>query len=299
MSVGTPRAEVAIDQALVQRLLEEQHPDLARLPLAPMDSGWDNVMYRLGDAMAVRMPRRAVGAALVEREQAWLPKIAPSLPFPVPAPLRVGAPGGGYPWRWSVVPWMRGHTADKSPPDAAQAMRLGAFLDALHVPAPENAPLNPMRGVPLATTAASFMDRVERLKTTPYAVSDDVMRIWREALEAPIDIQPTWIHGDLHSRNVLVDDGAIAGVIDWGDMARGDRATDLAAIWMLFDDSAAREAVRRSMSPVSDATWTRAKGWAARFGVLLLESGLHDHPAHAAIGKATLSRLTSSPASRE
>jgi aminoglycoside phosphotransferase (APT) family kinase protein len=106
-----------------------------------------------------------------------------------------------------------------------------------------------------------------------------------------MDVEPTWIHGDLHARNVLFADGAIRGIVDWGDMTAGDRATDLAALWMLFESARDRGAAREPCGGVSDATWARAKGWAVLFGVMLLESGLVDHPRHAAMGEATLRRV--------
>lgn len=112
---GTPAAEVRIDEALASRLLREQHPDLAPLPLRRVDSGWDNAMFRLGGELAVRLPRRAAAAALLEHEQAHLPRIAARLTLPVPTPCRVGTSGGGYPWGWSVVPWLPGRGGRRLP----------------------------------------------------------------------------------------------------------------------------------------------------------------------------------------
>jgi aminoglycoside phosphotransferase (APT) family kinase protein len=289
---GTPPAEVQLDESKVRALLEEQHPDLAALHLAPIDAGWDNAIYRLGEDMAVRLPRRAKAAGLIEREQEWLPQIAARLPLPVPVPLRTGVPGCGYPWRWSVVPWIGGAAVDISPVDARQAQPFAAFLRALHVPAPANAPRNPFRGVPLAQRASVVEERMERLrKATPF-ITAGIEQAWDAALEARIDAEPTWIHGDLHARNVLVEKGAITGVIDWGDVAVGDRATDLAAVWMVFGDAQGRDAAQRALDDVSDATWIRAKGWAVALGVMLLDSGLRDHPRHAAMGEGTLRRIT-------
>ncbi len=294
-AVGTPIAEVEIDESLVRDLLRTQHPDLAELELQPIDSGWDNVMFRLGDDLAVRIPRRSAAAALVQHEQEWLPTLAPRLPLPIPAPVRVGVPGIGYPWRWSIVPWLRGTAADLDPPRGDQALQLAAFFDALHVAAPTGAPHNVYRGVPLANRADAFEDRMRRLERAGVAIDPALRRLWDEALAAPIDIAPTWIHGDFHARNVLTEDGAISGIIDWGDIAAGDRATDLAAIWMLFDDPSDRRAAMRGCTSVSEATWTRAKGWALLFGVLLLATGLVDHPRHAAIGEWTLRRVLEGP----
>ncbi len=291
MAHGTPPAEVAIDAALVRALLREQHPDLAALPLVAIDAGFDNAIYRLGDGLAVRLPRRSVAAALIEREQAWLPGLAARLPLPVPAAVRVGAPGGGYPWPWSVVPWLAGEAADLAAPAPSQAAVLGNFLARLHAPAPADAPRNPFRGVALAQRAEAVAQRVARLEQSTAAITGAVRARWAAALAAPIDVEPTWIHGDLHARNVLVEAGAIRAIVDWGDMAAGDRATDLAALWMLFEGAREREAARAACGGASEATWARAKGWAVLFGVMLLDSGLVNHPRHAAMGAATLRRV--------
>lgn len=288
---GTPAAEVAIDADRVRALLREQHPDLAPLRLEAVDSGWDNAIFRLGGTMAVRLPRRALAAQLIVHEQDWLPALAPRLPLPVPAPLRKGAPGAGYPWRWSIVPWIEGIAADLAPPAAAQAPVLGHFLARLHVPAPPEAPRSALRGVPLAQRADAAAERMARLERKTSAITAEVRTLWDAALAAPMDVEPTWIHGDLHARNVLVADGAIRGIVDWGDMAAGDRATDLAALWMLFESPRDREAARSAWGSVSEPTWARSKGWAILFGAMLLDSGLADHPRHAAMGAATLRRV--------
>jgi aminoglycoside phosphotransferase (APT) family kinase protein len=294
-SFGTPAAEVHVDETLVRVLLQAQFPELASLPLRVVDSGWDNVMFRLGDDLAVRLPRRAIAADLTDNEQRWLPQLAPRLPLPIPAPVHIGAPGNGYPWRWSVVRWIAGIAADLSPPARGQATRLSGFFDALHVEAPAGAPHNAFRGVPLANRVEAFEIRVHRLGEAAHTIDPAVLRIWELALAAPIDVAPTWIHGDLHARNVMVEDGVITGIVDWGDIAAGDRATDLAAIWMLFEDPADRLAAVGALRTVSDATWVRARGWAVLFGVLLLATGLVDHPRHAAIGANTLRRLAAGP----
>src|SRR3954454_5037954 len=133
MTLGSvPPAEVAIDLSMVRTLLQQQHSDLAQLALVDAGEGWDNRLVRLGDDLAVRLPRRAASAALIEHEQRWLPVLAPRLPLPVPVPLRVGRPGSGFPWSWSVVPWFAGESALVAPPqDAAPiAATLAQFLRA-------------------------------------------------------------------------------------------------------------------------------------------------------------------------
>jgi aminoglycoside phosphotransferase (APT) family kinase protein len=288
---GTPAAEVEVDAALAQALLREQHPILAHLPCVPVDAGWDNVMVRLGDTFCLRLPRRAAAAALIEHEQAWLPALAEKLPLHIPVPLWTGEPGCGYPWRWSIIPWLAGEPADLEPPHTGEAAKLGAFLKALHTPAPAEAPLNPVRGVPLQKRAPAVEDRMRRLESQSPLITREMWRMWAAALAAPMDVGPTWIHGDLHPRNVLVEDGAFSGIIDWGDIAAGDRATDLAAIWMLFDDPQARRQAWQAYGSVTYATYMRAKGWAIGFGVMLLEAGLADDPRHAAVGEQTLRRI--------
>jgi aminoglycoside phosphotransferase (APT) family kinase protein len=288
---GTPPAEFAIDAALVSGLIADQHPDLASLPLRPVDAGWDNAMYRLGDALAVRLPRRALGAQLIVHEQTWLPHLARRLTLPAPAPVRAGVPGRGYPWPWSIVPWLPGTSADLSEPDPSQAERFGAFLRSLHRPAPADAPHNPYRGVPLRDRAPMIESRMQRLSGRTTLLTPEILAIWRDALAAPVDAPRTWLHGDLHARNVLVEDGSISGVVDWGDITAGDGATDLASLWMLFDAPSARAAAWAAYGAVSSATRARARGWAVFFGVALLDTGLVDHPGHAAIGERTLRRV--------
>jgi aminoglycoside phosphotransferase (APT) family kinase protein len=288
---GTPPAEVSIDSALVAALLEQQHPDLARLPLRAVDSGWDNAMYRLGERWAVRLPRRSVAAPLIVHEQTWLPRLQAQLPLPVPAPYRIGKPALGYPWRWSVVPWLAGAPADRDQPHASQARVLAGFLRALHVPAPADAPLNPARGVPLRERAEMVEARIARLTATTDAITPRIRQIWQDALDAPIDVPPTWLHGDLHPRNVLVEHGVLTGIVDWGDITSGDRAGDLSSIFMLFAEPAARCEALRSYGDISHATLQRARGWAVLLGVALLDSGLHDSPRNAAIGRDVLRRV--------
>lgn len=292
---GTPEAEVEIDADLARALLRAQHPDLADLPIEPADTGWDNVMFRLGDRYALRLPRRALAAALIEHEQRWLPRLADTLPIPVPAPIRVGRPGEGYPWPWSVLPWIEGVTADLDPPGADQAERLAAFLCALHADAPADAPANRFRSVPLQDRVDAVEPRLQRLEAKTDLITETVWRIWEDALAASVDTKRTWTHGDIHHRNVVVSGGVIRGIIDWGDIAAGDRATDLGAIWSLLPDPASRRRAMDACGDVSEATWRRAKGWAVLFGAILLDTGLVDHPAHAAIGETILRRVAEGP----
>lgn len=286
--LGTPSAEVKIDALLVSQLLAEQHPDLQNLSIQFIDAGWDNAMFRLGDHLAVRLPRREIAARLLENEQHWLPQLAKQFPLAVPTPERIGLPNPLYPWHWSIIPWLPGQTADEIQLNADHAQQFALFLKALHVKAPDNAPKNPFRGVSLVERVTMLNERMQRLKALTAMVTPTIRALWKQAVDAPIDVEPTWIHGDLHPRNLLVDKGGFTGVIDWGDLAAGDRATDLAALWYLFPEQHLRQQAINSYGEVSEATLDRAKGWAILFGVVLLDSGLVDHSQHAAIGQKIL-----------
>ena len=282
-----PTADVVVDEVLVRRLLTEQHPELASLPLTDAVVGWDNVTYRLGPELAVRLPRRLMSAPLIEREQRWLPELAPWLPLPIPAPIRVGRPGAGYPWSWSVCPWLAGAPAATSPPrDPQQAAEaLGEFLRALHLAAPPDAPANPFRGVPLSARDDAMHARIVQLAHE--LDIDAVLGLWSEVLAVPAWRGPQlWLHGDLHPANVLVHQGRISAVIDFGDITSGDPATDLSVGWMMFDHRA-RVTLREAVGDVDDDTWARARGWALALAVAIL-AGSADNQVMQGIARRTL-----------
>jgi aminoglycoside phosphotransferase (APT) family kinase protein len=283
-----PPAEVEVTPALLRGLLAEQHPDLAELLVTVLANGWDNVVFRVGGDLLARLPRRELGARLVSHEQHWLPVLARQLPLPIPAPVRTGQPGLGYPWPWSIVPYLPGRVAAEDPPDPAEAaVSLGGFLAALHTPAPPDAPANPFRGVPLA-------DRTDTVMRNLSAVADQVdraavRRAWAAALAAPRWTgPPVWVHGDLHPANILVHRGRISGVLDFGDLTAGDPAADLSVGWMLLPADC--HAVFRAAAGASDTSWARAAGWAVALGLVYLAHSA-DNPQLAAVGRRTLSAV--------
>ncbi|WP_421117860.1 aminoglycoside phosphotransferase family protein [Aquihabitans daechungensis] len=287
--VDQPAAEVDVDQELVRLLLDEQHPDLADLDLVELDAGWDNVIFRLGPDLAVRLPRRELAAPLVAHEQRWLPELAPSLPLAVPAPVRVGRPSAGYPWSWSITRWFPGASALHAPPaepvDAAR--RLGAFLRALHQPAPADAPPNPYRGIPLAERDELTHAGIDQL--VDHLDGDRVRACWEAHVALPRwDGPPLWLHGDLHPHNVVVDDGRITAVIDFGDITSGDPATDLGIAWMLLPPDA--RPVLRDAAGADDATWARGRGWALALGLAYLANSAST-PDFARLGRATIDHV--------
>lgn len=287
---GVPVAEVHVPVEMVRALLAEQHPQLAQLEVEPIAEGWDNYTFRLGRDLAIRMPRRQLAAELVLHEQTWLPVLQPRLSLAVPAPVHLGQPGCGFPWHWSVVPWFDGDCADTLELDVGAARAWAKFLRELHSPAPENAPRNPFRGVPLDARKRIVDERLETLRELGPWITDAIGNAWREALAAPPSAARVWLHGDLHGLNVLGRENRLRAVIDWGDITAGDPATDLASVWMLFDSREARRAFADGYG-ATDALLARARGWAVAFGSVLLESGMKDSPRHAEIGAATLRRL--------
>jgi aminoglycoside phosphotransferase (APT) family kinase protein len=270
----TPRAEVTVDVALVRALLVDQHPDLAALPLEVVANGWDNVIVRLGDLLAVRLPRRAAAARLVEHEQRWLPAIAERVApiVPVPDPVRIGRPALGYPWSWSVVRWLPGRPAGERAGGVAVAEALAAFVRLLHVPAPSDAPENPFRGVALHTRTDAV---TERLLTADVPRARELATLWRAAADAPAHTgPPVWVHGDLHPFNVLVEPGPdgdrLSAVVDFGDVTAGDPAVDLATAWLTLGREARPAFV--ALVAADDATWLRARGWAVSIASALWTS---------------------------
>lgn len=285
-----PAAEIEVSSRLVSELLEDQRPDLAGSVVAPIGFGWDNYSFLVGDHLVARLPRREVAVPLVDNEVRWLPEIASRVTLPVPTPVFVGEPGPGYPWRWTLVPWIPGDRVSRAEDfePRSGATDLGAFLRALHEPAPAAAPYNPFRSIPLMGRDGITRKRIGAL--TMYTDPGVVLSAWEASLEVEgHDGPPVWIHGDLHPANLLSVNGQLSGVIDFGDLASGDPATDLAVAWMLFG-KADRELFRQEYGGVSTSTWDRARGWALSLAVAFLANSA-DNPEIEAIGRASLERV--------
>jgi aminoglycoside phosphotransferase (APT) family kinase protein len=294
MTNSTPPADTRISTDLVHALVKEFIPQLADEPITFQESGWDNEMHRVGDDHVLRLPRRAQAAELVRNEQRWLPELAPNLPLTTPVPVFAGKPSLGYPFAWSLLPWLKGVPLVHSPALAQDKLvdDLASFLNALHVPAPDDAPENPFRGIPLA-------ERDDKMRT--YAADcgelidhDRVIELWEELSDAPVwGGEDLWLHGDLHPLNLLVRGGRLSAVIDFGDLTSGDPATDLGVAWMLFDAegrAAFRKALHIDGHTVDIHTWTRARGWALSFAVTVLAHS-DGAPAMRRMGLATMSQV--------
>jgi len=287
-----PAAEVDVGVELVIDLLADQFPALADRQVSELASGWDNFSFRVGSDLVARLPRRALAATLVENEAEWLPRLAPTLPLPVPAPRHLGRPGRGYPWHWVIAPWIDGKPviSPSSIHSDGAAEQLGAFLLALHRPAPPNAPSNQYRGIPLRGRDETTRRRMADLAGA--VDSERLLELWDAALAVPAySGRPLWLHGDLHPLNLLAEDGRLTGVIDFGDITAGDPATDLAIAWMIFDQPS-RSRFMSVYGSADDALWERARGWAISLGIGIVATSA-DNPLMGEIGTVTLDRLTS------
>lgn len=264
-----PAAEVEVTAELVARLVAEQHPDLADRPVRLAAEGWDVVVARLGENLAVRLPRRALAVPLLLAEQRWIPVLGPRLGIPVPTPLRSGRPSAAFRWPWTVVAWLDGDVAADTPvaERTAWAPTLAAAVRRLHRPAPPAAPVNPVRGGALRARDAAVRARLRAFGAV------GLERLWDRLVAVPgWDRRRTWVHGDLHPANLLVRDGLLAGILDFGDVAAGDPATDLASAWLTFD-AAGRAEFRAGLGAGYDeATWQRGRGWA-----LVMASAIRTH----------------------
>ena len=289
--VKMPPAEIDVSADLVATLVRSQHPELAA-PVRRVGHGWDNVIFRLGDDLAVRLPRRAVAVPLIDNEQRWLSVLAPQLPVPVPYPVRIGAPSEAFPWPWSIMQWFDGRPLAALPVRERRpyASGLGTFLARLHTPAAPGAPHSPVRGIPLAGRSEVLSHQLE---TVALDHPGALRRRWgRIVATRPWAGPPLWVHGDPHPGNVLVHDGAVRAVIDFGDLTAGDPATDLALAWLAFD-RAARDVLRAAYAherALDDDTWTRARGWALCLGVSLIANS-DDEPVLAAVGRHALGEV--------
>ncbi|MBA2461835.1 MAG: aminoglycoside phosphotransferase family protein [Actinobacteria bacterium] len=266
--------EVDTDAALVGRLLTAQFPEWADLPIERVRSaGTDNTIYRLGKDMAVRLPRRQKNTGQLEKERQWLPRLAPLLPLAIPVPLAVGEPADGYPFTWSIYPWLKGETATvERIADLGQAATdLAQFVAALQRVDPTDGPPpgehNSFRGVPLATRDESTRAAITSLGGTIDVAA--VTRAWEAALRAPEWRRaPVWIHGDLDARNMLVEKGRLTAVIDFGCLGVGDPACDVMVAWKVLSADT-RDMLRTALS-VDEATWARGRGWALSQALMAL-----------------------------
>ena len=287
---NSPTAEFALDEGGIRTLLRASASALANLPLELVAEGWDNAIWRLGPDLAVRLPRREPAATLIAHEQQALTELGPRLAdlgISTPVPVVVGEPSALFPWPWSVVPWIAGQQVLGLPraQNAAWAAELSVALAAVHQTAPDDAPPNPFRGVPL-----SSRDDVVQQRLVQFPDEPALRAAWDAGLAAAPSAERVWIHGDLHPGNMLVHYSHLTALIDFGDATAGDPAYDVAASWLLFD-AEGRDAFRAATgSRYDDATWTRARGWAAYLALVFLTQS-DDRPELLTLGRDTAREL--------
>jgi aminoglycoside phosphotransferase (APT) family kinase protein len=285
---GVDRHEITAEVAA--HLVAEQFPEWAGLPVMPVEhNGWDNQTFRLGDQLSVRLPSGDGYAAQVEKEHRWLPALARKLPLPIPQPVALGRPSKGYPWPWSIYRWLDGEPANLG--HIADLTRfagdVAGFLAQLYaIDASDGPPAgqhSASRGGPLTRWDEWTRESIDLLADDLDA--EAVTEVWETALASAWDKPPVWVHGDVIGSNLLVADGELCAVIDFGCSAVGDPACDLAVDWMFFDGSSSEE-FRRGL-PLDEATWARGRGWAL-WKALVTLAGEKESAGHA---RATTQRM--------
>lgn len=274
--------EIKIDLPLIRRLIDTQFPEWQNLPLKAISSaGTDNAMYRLGEDFAVRLPRRPEAALQIQKEQRWLPVIAPHLHCDVPLPFAISAPDAEFPYNWSVCRWLEGANAiEAQVSDFNQAAEtLARFIADLQSVNTKDGPApgahNFYRGVPLQYRNEQYLAALEQL----HEIIDTkaALTLWQQALQAETWQQsPVWIHGDIHAGNLLVRNGCISAVIDFGGLGIGDPACDMMVAWNYL--TADSRPVFRAAVKADDATWKRAQGWALSMAVIALPYYMNTNP---------------------
>lgn len=254
-----------IDATLVKQLIRAQFPQWAELPVVPVENGgWDNRTFRLGDSMSARLPSALRYVAQVEKEHRWLPELRPHLPFPIPIPLGLGVPGAGYPWPWSIYGWLDGKPAhvarirdlNRFAVDLAHFLVALRSIDASHGPAA--GAHNFHRGGSLTVYDTETRQSIGKL--ADMIDVSLVTEVWEAALTTSWQGPGVWIHGDVAETNLLVKEGRLDAVVDFGNTGVGDPSCDLVIAWTFLDLASRNEF--RSAVALDPATWKRARGWA-------------------------------------
>lgn len=279
-----------IDSLLVRKLIDQQFPQWSDLTIKPVaTSGWDNRTFHLGDAFSVRLPSASHYARAVEIEQIWLPVLADKLPLPIPQPMAHGQPCDTFPWPWSVYRWLPGETAAAGTiTDMNQfAADLANFLNALYNIDPTGGPSRTMRGGRL-----DIWNKQMRLAIEKLALKIDVAKateIWELALAVPMDTKNIWFHGDVAAGNLLVSQGRLSAVIDFGGVGIGDPGCDMAIAWT-FLDKPSRDIFRSQLNTGSEV-WQRGRGWALWKALILKANLIQTNEVEAASADRTIRAL--------
>jgi aminoglycoside phosphotransferase (APT) family kinase protein len=285
---------VVIDVSVARRLVDSQFPQWADLPIAAVEfDGWDNRTFRLGSELTVRLPSGDWYAQQVEKEQRWLPRLAPRLPLPIPVPVAQGTPDAGFPYPWSVYRWLDGELASNARIGdlTGFATTLAGFLNVLgRVDAtggPEPGQHNFFRGGPLATYEGEALEAIDALGNE--VPVEAVKRAWDDAMASSWDREPVWLHGDVASGNLLVREGRLAAVLDFGTSGIGDPACDTVIAWTFLSGSS-RDRFRAELDVDAD-TWSRGRGWGLWKALITLVGYLERDAPEAAVARRDIDRI--------
>jgi aminoglycoside phosphotransferase (APT) family kinase protein len=291
---SAPQDPPVIDVSLARRLIASQFPQWAHLRVAAVEfDGWDNRTFRLGSELTVRLPSGDWYAKQVDKEQRWLPVLAPRLPLPIPMPVAKGEPDAGFPYPWSVYRWLDGELASQATIGDLPgfATTLAGFLNALgRVDAtggPAAGEHNFYRGGLLATYEDEALEAVDALGNE--VPRDAVRRVWDDAMSTSWDREPLWLHGDVATGNLLVRDGRLAAVIDFGSSGVGDPACDTVIAWTFL--SGPSRARFRAELDVDRATWSRGRGWALWKALISLVGHLERDAPEAALARRDIDEV--------
>lgn len=270
------KKEINIDSDLVRRLIDKQFPQWKDLYVKPVEvGGWDNRTFHLGTEMLVRVPSAEEYASNVEKEQTWLPRLAPLLPLSIPTPLAMGEPGENYPWKWSVYRWIEGKTAAFTPIADMDdfATRLARFLIVLQHIDTKEAPLPRLGDFSYVGGLIAYDDETRRAITALKSKIDAraAIEVWEKALKTTWQRPPVWVHGDISSGNLLVEKGKLSAVLDFEGLAIGDPACDLVIAWKFFQGK--NRKIFREMLPLDPGTWDRGRAWAL-WKAMIVAAGL-------------------------
>ena len=285
-----------IDVPLVRKLIASQFPQWASFDVTPVEqSGWDNRTFHLGSEMTVRLPSAERYMAQVAKEQHWLPRLAPLLPYPIPRPLAMGEPTSEYPYPWSIYEWLEGEAATLNNVGdlckfARSVSRAIQLLE--HLPiygGPEPGPHNFFRG---AHPTVYEKEVYSALKTLgPKVDGPRLEALWKESVSSTWQGAPSWIHGDLSSSNLLVRDGVFFALIDFGGLACGDPACDLAITWTFFKGES-RRTFREAMG-FDEATWLRGAAWTLWKALIVYAGAVGDGEGKVDVARSVIDEILS------
>jgi aminoglycoside phosphotransferase (APT) family kinase protein len=291
---SAPPDRSTIDVSLARRLIDSQFPQWSDLPIAEVEvDGWDNRTFRLGSELTVRVPSGDWYAQQVDKEQQWLPVLAPHLPLPIPTPVAKGEPDSGFPYPWSVYRWLDGELASKARIGdlTGFATTLARFLNALGRVAATGGPApgrhNFFRGGPLATYADETQQAIDALGAE--VPVDRVKRVWDDAMATSWERDPVWFHGDVATGNLLVGDERLSAVLDFGSAGVGDPACDTVIAWT-FLSGPSRDRFRAELD-VDAGTWSRGRGWALWKALISLVGHLEEDSPNAALARRDIDHV--------